>query len=86
MSKSSDIAATTDPSRVKFGFFEKPGLKNSFVIGLSLQCRRTCADLRLNFCIQLLVYVNAHRDESSVYVTAKNGNIKIKDLSRNIFG
>jgi hypothetical protein len=31
------------------------------------------------------VYVNVLRDENPVYVNAKNGNLNIKDLSRNIF-
>ena len=71
-----------DARRVKLGSFGKLGLKNSFAIVLSLQCQRNCAGPSLQ---PVNVYVNVYMSERTVYVTAKDTNLSMKDLSRSIF-
>jgi len=86
VSKSSDIAATTDPSRVKLGFFEELGLKNSFVIGLYLQCRRTRAGPRLSYFTQYFVYVHVNGSKMTVYVTENTVFSRIKTCQETFSG
>ena len=83
MSNSSNIAATADATKVRFSLFEELGLKNRFVIGLSpvpAQLRLVTASLTAPLRLRKRIPVFW-----AVYVTAKHGKLRMKDLSSNIF-
>ena len=84
MSNSSNIAATADATKVRFSLFEELGLKNRFVIGLS----PVPAQLGLVFASLTALLRLRKRNPVfwTVYVTAKHGNLRMKDLSSKIFG
>ena len=68
---------------VKLGLFENLGLKNSLVIDLFLPCGRfALISPKSQFGN---VYVHASCNVISVYVTANDAILKMKDLSRDIW-